>query len=98
MELIIIVEKLHTFSAIDEPSVVQERPAQSKATQSTAADILGLNRQRTSGKQKSVSLEMEVNQYLNDPNQGSGILEYWQVVIFFMTLATIFSLIYIVGT
>jgi hypothetical protein len=56
--------------------------APTKPSQPTAADILGLNRQRNLGQKKTVSLEMEVDQYLSDPNQGTGILEYWQVDLF----------------
>jgi hypothetical protein len=41
-------------------------------------DILGLN-QVTSSKPK-VSLEKEVDQYLSNPNSGSGILPFWQVM------------------
>lgn len=59
------------------------RPATSKPAQparATASDILGLKRTRTTGRQ-TVSLEMEVDQYLSDPNSGTSILDFWQVVL-----------------
>lgn len=58
-------------------------PARSKpvqAAQPTASDILGLNRPRTVGRQ-AISLEMEVDQYLSNPNFGTSILNFWQVNI-----------------
>jgi hypothetical protein len=50
------------------------------------------------GKQDIISVELEVDQFLSDPNQGTGILEFWQVVQFFMSYTLIFLLIYITGT
>jgi hypothetical protein len=41
-------------------------------------DILGLN--RVTSKQPKVSLEKEVDQYLSNPNSGSGMLAFWQVI------------------
>jgi len=71
------MEKLHAYFE----STVPAKPAQParKPSQPTAADILQLNRIRPAGKQTAISLEMEVDQYLSDPDQGSGIVEYWQV-------------------
>ena len=54
-----------------------------KPSRPTAADILGLNQQqRNAGQagQQKISIELEVDQYLSDSNQGTGILEFWQVV------------------
>jgi hypothetical protein len=56
----------------------QPPPAASKPSKSSAADILGLKRQRTGAKQ-GISLENEVDQYLSNPEDGTGILEFWQV-------------------
>jgi hypothetical protein len=50
-----------------------------KPSQPTAQEILHLHRVRNNKTSQEVSLEMEVDQYLSDPNQGTGILEYWQV-------------------
>jgi hypothetical protein len=36
---------------------------------------------------------MEVDQYLSDPNQGIGILEFWQVVLIFMNCSKPISLL-----
>jgi hypothetical protein len=41
-------------------------------------DILGLN--QVTSKQPKVSLEKEVDQYLSNPNSGSGMLAFWQVI------------------
>jgi hypothetical protein len=41
-------------------------------------DILGLNRVTSS--KPEVTLEKEVDQYLSNPNAGSGILAFWQVI------------------
>ena len=77
------IGKVHALSATD-PSKVLDQPilAAPKPSRPTAADILGLNRQQQNagqaGQQK-VSIEMEVDQYLSDPDQGS-VLEFWQVV------------------
>jgi hypothetical protein len=55
-------------------------PAPRAASKShpTAADILRLKRTRAPAEQ-AISLEMEVDQYLSDSNEGTGILEFWQV-------------------
>ena len=53
-------------------------PAKSSSSQSTAMDILGPN-QVTSTKPK-ISLEKEVDQYLSNPNSGSGMLASWQIM------------------
>lgn len=60
--------------------VVPNQPAATKQSQPTAADILGLKRQRTAGQQKTIPVEKEVDQYLSDSNSGTGILEFWQVI------------------
>jgi hypothetical protein len=84
------MEKLRAYSESSMPA----KPAQPapKPSQPTAADILQLNRKRPAGKQTAISLEMEVDQYLSDPDQGSGIVEYWQVdkifIIFCFNLLT----------
>jgi hypothetical protein len=73
-------------SCSEEKSAIQDRPPASKpaaqpaSAQPTASDILGLKRTRTIGKQP-VSLEMEVDQYLSNPNSGTSILDFWQVVL-----------------
>jgi len=59
----------------------QDRPA-AKPSQKSAADILGLNCARISP-QQGISIEMEVDQYLSNPNQGTGVLEFWQVMFHF---------------
>ena len=64
-------------------SSIPSRPAASKSAQppvATASDILGLKRKQTTGRQ-AVSLELEVDQYLSNPNSGTSILEFWQVVL-----------------
>ena len=63
-------------------SSIPSRPAASKSAQppvATASDILGLKRKQTTGRQ-AVSLELEVDQYLSNPNSGTSILDFWQVV------------------
>ena len=55
------------------------RPVVPKPSQKGAADILGLKRTRMTA-QQGISIEMEVDQYLSNPNQGTGILEFWQVM------------------
>ena len=55
------------------------QPARPEATAS-ASDILGLKRKKAMGRQ-AVSLEMEVDQYLSNPNSGTSILDFWQVVL-----------------
>ena len=70
-----------------EDSAIPGRPATSKSAQpaqATASDILGLKRTRTAGRQ-TISLEMEVDQYLSDPNSGTSILNFWQVVLILST-------------
>ena len=59
------------------PDRVASKPAQ--PTKPTASDILGLKRTQTKGR-KPISLEMEVDQYLSNPNSGTSILDFWQVV------------------
>lgn len=79
------MEKLRASAAGEPTSIVPDHSAPLKPSRPTAADILGLNRQRNTGRQREISLEMELDQYLSDPNQGTGILEYWQVGIIFLT-------------
>ena len=81
IQALIFYGKLHLYEGNGSTSAVGQT-APIKPSQPTAADILGLNRQRNLGHKKTVSLEMEVDQYLSDPNQGTGILEYWQVDLF----------------
>jgi hypothetical protein len=52
--------------------------AKSSSSQPTAMDILGLNRVTSS--KPEVTLKKEVGQYLSNPNTGSGILAFWQVI------------------
>jgi hypothetical protein len=87
------VEKLRASTAED-PRIVPDQSA-SRPSRPTAADILGLNRQRATGKQGVMSLEMELDQYLSDPNSGTGILEYWQVNLINSKESQFFSLIHI---
>jgi hypothetical protein len=63
----------------------QIRPVVPKPSQKGAADILGLNRTRMTA-QQGISIEMEVDQYLSNPNHGTGILEFWQVMWFIFGL------------
>jgi len=79
------VKKLRDSAAQEPRMIVPDHSAPSKSSQPTAADILGLNRQRNTARQKENSLEMELDQYLSDPNQGTGILEYWQVDLIFLS-------------
>jgi hypothetical protein len=80
--------KLQSHIASNNPAPAQ--PAQPiqipKTSQPTAKEILGLRRTRTAAGtagSQATSLEMEVDQYLSDPNEGTGIiLEYWQVHFF----------------
>lgn len=53
--------------------------APAKPSQKSAADILGLTRTRIPT-QQGISIELEVDQYLSNPNEGTGILEFWQVI------------------
>jgi hypothetical protein len=79
------VKKLRASAAEEPTSLVPDHSAPSKSSKPTALDILGLNRQRNTGRQREISLEIELDQYLSDPNQGTGILEYWQVDLIFLT-------------
>ena len=71
-------------SAAEDASIVPEQIAP-KPSRLTSADILGLNRQRAAGKQRIMSVEMELDKYLSDSNSGTGILEYWQVNLIILT-------------
>jgi hypothetical protein len=76
--------KVRDSYAEDKSSAVPDRPAArpkpAQAIQLTASDILKLNRPRAVGRQ-AISLEMEVDQYLSNPNCGASILGFWQVVL-----------------
>ena len=66
----------------EDKSAVPDRAAALKPAQQTkptASDILGLKRTQTKGR-KPIYLEMEVDQYLSNPNSGTSILDFWQVV------------------
>lgn len=65
-------------SSVPDRSVARPKPAQ--AAQLTASDILKLNRPRNVGRQ-AITLEMEVDQYLSNPNCGTSTLGFWQVVL-----------------
>ena len=85
--------KLCASSAENQSPAIPAQPAPSKSSQPTAADILGLNRQWGIW-QQPVSLEMEMDQYLSDSNQGTGTLEFWQVILTFLqSIPHLFSLI-----
>lgn len=84
MDKNLLLSKLRAhISSNGNTPVVPTQPVQiSKPSKPSAKDILGL-RGRT-GKDKGkgpqlFSLEMEVDQYLSDPNTGTGIMNFWQV-------------------
>ena len=83
--LILIVEKVRNTSSDDPSSAVPDQPAPPKPAVPSASDILGLTRgrlgQRAMMGRQPVSLEMEVDQYLSNPNSGTSILDFWQVVL-----------------
>jgi hypothetical protein len=89
--IIFIAEKLCASAAAELTSIVPDHSAPSKSSWPTAADILGLNQQQNTGRQREISVEMELDQYLSDPNQGTGILEYWQVDLIFLTTYSRFT-------
>jgi len=95
--LIFIAENICNSRSEDKSSTIPNQPAPSKPAQPTAADILGLKRQQISGRQP-ISLEMEVDQYLSNPNSGTSILNFWKVVLIFHNLYFDFSLICHAGT
>ena len=77
------MDKVRESCSEDKSSSVSDRPATSKSAQHaqpTASDILGLKWPQTTGKQ-TLSLEMEVDQYLSNPNTGTSTLDFWQVVL-----------------
>src|SRR5271155_3530603 len=90
------MEKLHAYFE----STVPAKPAQParKPSQPTAAGILQLNQIRPAGKQTAISLEMKVDQYLSDLDQGSGIVEYLQVDKNFLIFCFEFINLCIAGT
>ena len=75
--VLIFIVKVRDSSASEDRSAIPSRPATSKPAEATASDILGLKRKKGS---HYVSLEMEVDQYLSNPNSGTSILDFWQVV------------------
>jgi hypothetical protein len=86
-------EKVRNRSSEDKSSSTSGHTAPPKPSSrpKLAANILKLNRQPTSESgQPTISLEMEVDQYLSDPNQGTGILEFWQVVLIFVNYTSQF--------
>jgi hypothetical protein len=75
----------HCASSINAPAAPTQPTQIPKPSQLTAKEILGLRRPRTNKSSKEVSLEMEVDQYLSDPNEGSGdLLGFWQVRFYFL--------------
>jgi len=93
--LIFIVDKVRDCSE-NKTTAVPVRSAPSKPSQPTAADILGLRRQRPSANQ-ALSVEMEVDQYLSSSNTGTDTVTFWQVVLILTPCTIISSLIYIAG-
>ena len=82
--------KVHdSSSASEDRSAIPSRPATSKPTEATASDILGLKQKK--GRQ-DVSLEMEVDQYLSNPNTGTSILDFWQVVLILLIYICMYDL------
>lgn len=59
--------------------------------QTTAAGILGHGRSRRKG--ANSSLEREVSSYLDDMEEGSGVLAYWQVGKFSLLIITILTFV-----
>ena len=57
-------------------------PAPAKSSHRTPEEILGLNKGKKSADPR-LSLELEVDQYPSNPNSGTSILSFWQVVYFF---------------
>jgi len=91
--LIFILKKICNHSSEDKSSSTsgQTAPPKPSSRPKLAADILKLNRQLTSESgQPTISLGLEVDRYLSDPNQGTGILEFWQVVLIFMNCTSQF--------
>ncbi len=56
-------------------------PTPKTSSHRTAADILGLKQHKSPD--QSGSVEAEVDQYLNDPEQAANSLTYWQVLLIF---------------
>ena len=87
------------YAATPDTSTVLNQPPAPKSSRPTAAAILGLSKQQNAGQPPlPISIEMEIDQYLSDPNQGTGVLEFWQVGPFFITFILNFDFIYITGT
>lgn len=81
----------HHISKNANSSAAQSGPTQvtrpsliPKPSQPTAKEILGLRRPRANKTSQKVSLETEVDQYLSDTNEGTGIMEFWQVWFYFL--------------
>ena len=74
--------KLHPYATSPPTTHERDRPTAAKPPQKSAADILGLNRARIPA-QQGIPIEMEVDQYLSNPDQGTGILEFWQMIFDF---------------
>jgi hypothetical protein len=62
-------------------------PPKPSSRPNLAADILKLKRPQISGSEPTISLEKEVDQYLSNPNEGTGILQFWQVSLNFINYA-----------
>lgn len=78
--VLIFYEKVRASASIDAKPVASSRAAGPKSSRPTAIDILKLPRPQTAGQQQTIPIETEVDQYLSDPNEGTGIVEFWQVV------------------
>jgi hypothetical protein len=79
--LIFNENKVRASSASGTKSTVPDQQPAPKSSRVDPMEILKLKRQRNAGSQ-SISVEMEVDQYLSDSNEGTGTLEFWQVVQF----------------
>lgn len=87
MHEILLLFKLRSHCASNVPAAPTQpgQPSQiQKPIKPTAKEILNLHRPRTNKASQEVSLEMEVDQYLSDPNEGTGTLEFWQVWFYFL--------------
>ena len=64
------------------PAQVAPKP---KPSQPTAQDIfrLPIRGQGRGATSQKTTLEMEVDQYLSNPNPGTGSVEFWQVCFYF---------------
>lgn len=82
----LLLSKLRSHCAIigNVPAAPSQPSQTQKSSKPTAKEILNLHRSRTNNVSQEVSLEMEVDQYLSDPNEGTGTLEFWQVWLYFL--------------